>query len=218
MQTWSKGHTYLHQPTAGPVPHARAQPLHAGSGSHRQLFRPYWGPPAWLSRWVKEQGKPASQKPLTAEESAKQSTKRQLHTTYVGAVGWEPHSSSTATCAGKVDHELPVHWSKGQTYINPRPGHYLTHVHSHIKRAVAAMDSCFALTGAYQHGIAVLSFKKFAVCRIQEFGSNYSGGYRVMGRGCKVVGREYQVVGRGCKVGCPPRSSVRFCGTILSSE
>ena len=38
----------------------------------------------------------------------KQSIKRQLHTTHVGAVGWEPHSSSTTTCAGKVDHELPA--------------------------------------------------------------------------------------------------------------
>ena len=30
--------------------------------------------------------------------------KRQLHTTHVGAVGWEPHSSSAMACAGKVDH------------------------------------------------------------------------------------------------------------------
>ena len=48
--------------------------------------------------------------------------------------------------------------------------------------------------------------------------------YQVVGLGCKVVGRGYQVVGRRskvvgcwCKVGCPP-SSVRFWGTILSSE
>ena len=147
VQTWSKGHTYLHQPKAGPVSLARAQPFHAGSGSHRHLFRPYWGLSAWQSRRVNERGKPASQKPLTAEESARLSTKSQLHTTYVGAVGWEPHSSSTATCAGKVAHELPVHWSKGHTYTNPRPGHYLTRVHSHITRAVAAMDRRFALTG-----------------------------------------------------------------------
>ena len=49
------------------------------------------------NRWVNERGKPASQKPLTAEVSAKQSIKRQLHTTHVGAVGWEPHSSSATT-------------------------------------------------------------------------------------------------------------------------
>ena len=100
-----------------------------GSGSHRHLFGPYWGPPAWHSRWVNQQGKPASQKPLTAE---KQSIKRQLYKTHVGAVGWEPHSSSTTTCVGKVDHELPVNQSKGHTYTNPWPGHYLMHAHSHI--------------------------------------------------------------------------------------
>ena len=54
-------------------------------------------------------GKPASQKPLTVEASAKQSIKCQLQTTHVRAVGWEPHSSSTTTCAGKVDHELQVY-------------------------------------------------------------------------------------------------------------
>ena len=38
----------------------------------------------------------------------------------------------------------------------PRQGQYLTHTHSHITRAVAAIDSCFALIGANQHGIAVV--------------------------------------------------------------
>ena len=128
-----------------------------GSGSHRQLFHPYWGPPAWHSHWVNEQGKPASQKRLTAEVSAKQSIKCQLHTTHVGAVGWKPNSSSTTTCAGKVDHELPVNHSKGCTYTNPRPSHYLTYAHSHITRAVTAMGSCFTLTGAHQHGIQHMS-------------------------------------------------------------
>ena len=37
----------------------------------------------------------------------------------------------------------------------PRYGQYLTHAHNHITRAVAAMDSCFPLVGAHQHGIAV---------------------------------------------------------------
>ena len=36
----------------------------------------------------------------------------------------------------------------------PRPGQYLTHAQSHITRAVAAIDSCFALIGAHQHGMA----------------------------------------------------------------
>ena len=51
---------------------------------------------------------PRLKNPFTAEVSAKKSIKRQLHTTHVGAVGWEPQSSSTTTCAGKVDHELTV--------------------------------------------------------------------------------------------------------------
>ena len=38
---------------------------------------------------------------------------------------------------------------------NPRSGQYLTHAHSHITRAVAAMDSCFGLVRPQQHGIAV---------------------------------------------------------------
>ena len=45
--------------------------------------------------------------------------------------------------------------SKGHTYTNSRPGQYLTRAHSHITRAVAAMDSCFAFIGAHQHDIAV---------------------------------------------------------------
>ena len=93
-----QGATYT-KPTAGPVPHACAQPYQAGSGSHIQLFRPHWGPPAWQSRWVDERRTPACQKSLTAEVRAKQSIKRQLHTTHVGPVGWEPHSNSTTTCA-----------------------------------------------------------------------------------------------------------------------
>ena len=110
----------------------------SGSGSHRQLFYPYWGPLVWHSCWVNEQGKPASQKALTAE---KQSIKRQLHTTHVGAVGWEPHSSSTMTCAGKVDHKLPVNQSKGHTYTNPRSSHYLTHAHRQAGRQAWAVVS-----------------------------------------------------------------------------
>ena len=76
-----------------------------GSGSHRQLFRPYWRPQAWHSHWVNERGKPVSQKPLTAE---KQSIKHQIYTTHVGPVGWELHGSSTTTCVGKADHGFGV--------------------------------------------------------------------------------------------------------------
>ena len=74
---------HIHQPTAGSVPHACAQSYHAASGSHRQLFRSYWGPLAWQSRWINKRWKPTSQKPLTAEVSAKLSIKHQLHTTHV---------------------------------------------------------------------------------------------------------------------------------------
>ena len=38
------------------------------------------------------------------------------------------------------------------TLPTPRYGQYLTHAYNHITRAVAAMDSCFALIGAHQHG------------------------------------------------------------------
>ena len=38
---------------------------------------------------------------------------------------------------------------------NPRSGQYLTHAHSHITRAVVAMDSCFGLVRLHQHGVAV---------------------------------------------------------------
>ena len=58
--------------------------------------------------------KPRLKKYLTAEVSAKQSIKRQFHTTHVGAVGWEPHSSSTTTCTGKVGHELESLRRKGK--------------------------------------------------------------------------------------------------------
>ena len=80
------------------------------------------------------------------------SAKCQLHTTHVGAVGWELHSSSTTTCKGKMDDKLLVNLSKGHTYTEPQPGHYLTYAHSHITWAVAAMHnvSCFVLTRAHQ--------------------------------------------------------------------
>ena len=75
-------------------------------------------------------GKTRVSKTLTVEVNAKQSIKRQLYTTQVGAVGSEPHSSSTTTCAGKVDHELPVNQSKGHTYTNPRAHALrLTHIY-----------------------------------------------------------------------------------------
>ena len=44
-----------------------------------------------------------------------------------------------------------MQWSHNTT---PRYGQYLTHAHSHITRAAAAMDSCFVLIRTHQHGIA----------------------------------------------------------------
>ena len=38
---------------------------------------------------------------------------------------------------------------------NPRPGQYLTHAHSHITRAVAAMDSCFGLVRPHFVSISI---------------------------------------------------------------
>ena len=55
-----------------------------------------------------EREKPSSQKTPTALLTAKQSIKRQLHTTQVGAVGWEPHGSSPTRSAGKTDHGFGV--------------------------------------------------------------------------------------------------------------
>ena len=41
------------------------------------------------------------QRPFTAEASAKHSWKRQLHTTHVGAVGWEPHGTCSHDSRGE---------------------------------------------------------------------------------------------------------------------
>ena len=39
-------------------------------------------------------------------------------------------------------------------------GQYLTHAHSHITQAVAAMDGCFTLIGAHQQGKAIRSMNR----------------------------------------------------------
>ena len=44
--------------------------------------------------------------PFTAEMGVKHPFKRQLHSTHVVAVGWEPHGSSSTACTGKVDQPL----------------------------------------------------------------------------------------------------------------
>ena len=42
----------------------------------------------------------------------------------------------------------------------PQYGQYLTHAHSHITPAVAAMDSCFVLVRTDQHGIVAVCMRK----------------------------------------------------------
>ena len=76
-----------------------------------------------------------------------------------------------------VKRYFPAHplWDKFKArgtytvYTNLRPGQYLTHAHSHITRAVAVMDSCFAPIGAHQYGIAVivLSLSRIKMSKIQ---------------------------------------------------
>ena len=51
----------LHNSAVRPVPYAYAQPYHPGSGSHGQLFRPYWGSSAWHSRRTSVRPKPSSE-------------------------------------------------------------------------------------------------------------------------------------------------------------
>ena len=63
-----------------------------------------------------ERGKPTSQKPPTAVMRAKQSIKRQLHTTHVAAVGWEPRRSSP-TRSGEGDARRRR--IKGLVYVYP---------------------------------------------------------------------------------------------------
>ena len=77
-----KGH--IHQPTTWPLPHACAQPYHAGSGSHGQLFR--------SSAWHKRPF-PAEASPLIASSTQHM---------------WELLAANRTTCAGKADHGFGV--------------------------------------------------------------------------------------------------------------
>ena len=145
---------HIHQPTAGSVPHACPQSYHAATGSPSSYFALIGARQRGKAVGLINGENPRLKNPVRPR-CVQSSLSSKLHIAHVGAVGWEPHSSSTTTCAGKVDHDLRVNQNKGHTNTNPRPGHYLTHAHSHTTRAEAAMNSCFALTGAYQHGIAV---------------------------------------------------------------
>ena len=58
-------------------------------------------------------------------------------------------NSNLAPTRTKIDFNTNF---KTEAHVStPRSGQYLTYAHNHITRAVAAMDCCFALTGAHQH-------------------------------------------------------------------
>ena len=64
-------------------------------------------------------------------------------------------NSNLALTRTKIDFNTNF---KTEAHVStPRSVQYLTYAHNHITRAVAAMDSCFALTGAHQHSTAVES-------------------------------------------------------------
>ena len=71
------------------------------------------------------------------------------------------HVTSKAPCK-RTQHCCPIiPTDSNEAHLpTPRYGQYLTHAHNHITRAVAAMDSCFALVAAHQHGIAVGSMSR----------------------------------------------------------
>ena len=48
-----------------------------------------------------------------------------------------------------IESSLNYYIESRHTYANPWPGQHLTHAHSHVTRALATMDSCFALIGAH---------------------------------------------------------------------
>ena len=69
---------HIHQPTAWAEPRTCTLPYHPGSARNGQLVCPYWGLPAWHIHGTSEI-----------------LYYRQLHTTHMGAVGWEPHCNSS---------------------------------------------------------------------------------------------------------------------------
>ena len=89
----------------------------------RQLFCPYWGPPAWKAVGLMDGENRLLKKP---EVCAKRSIKRQLHTTHVGAVRWEPQSSSTTTCdmQTRTAKALKTRSIKPNDYHGPSQQHH----------------------------------------------------------------------------------------------
>ena len=108
--------------------------------------------PVWHSRWVNERGKPAFQKPLTAE---KQSIKRQLYTT---------RGSCWLGTAQQFHHDMREEGgsqitskSKQGAHIHQPTASLLPHAcaQPHHAGGRATMGSGFTHTGAQQHGMAI---------------------------------------------------------------
>ena len=78
---------HIHQPTAWPVPHACTQPYHPGSGSHGQLFLPYWVHQHGIAVGSMN-GLTRVSKTLYCRSESKHSFKRKLHTTHSIAWRW----------------------------------------------------------------------------------------------------------------------------------
>ena len=97
---------------------------------------------ACQSCWVNEHGRgePASEKTHTAEVCGKQSIKPSSIKHM-----WELLAENRTAVLPRHAREggsRVTSKSKGHTYTNPRPGHYLRRARSHITRVVAAMDTC----------------------------------------------------------------------------
>ena len=109
VTTKLKQGAHIHQPLAWPLPYTCRQPYHAGSGSHGQLFRPFWGSSAWHSRRSMARENPRIKDPACQGKSFK----CQLYTTHVGAVGWEPHGRYCLTLLCYIDSRffLPLEQS-----------------------------------------------------------------------------------------------------------
>ena len=74
----------------------------------------------------------------------------------ISAVLSGPAGESSRSFPETVVGNLAIITTSDTLNTNPRYGQYLTHAHSLITRAVAAMDNCFRLVRPHQHGYAML--------------------------------------------------------------
>ena len=103
-----------------------------GSGNHRQLFRPYWGPTSVAQPLGKWTGKTRISKTPHCWKAIYQAPAP--HNTcgscWLGTAQQFHHDMR-----GEGGSQITSKSKQGHTYTNPRPRHYLTHVHSRIMRA-----------------------------------------------------------------------------------